>query len=300
MELLKKSWNCRFLQSYIPVEQRSADGRRRPSPHVSSLDSRSGGDSQNQQGHIIGTAALEGHVYQKAAGIGGSVRSHDAGDIWLADHAPEAVGTKHQRIAFIQGDGVIGAIGDDVFARAEGRGENMALRVRLGVFGADDAAFNEPAHVGMIPGETGDGFGTHEVQAAVANMGKAKFAADDGKGSAGSSHAVKFRMFLGIALDVLMRHREGFDQSVLRIAVEGAVVDVAHSIDSEAAGFLSAFVTTHAVGDDGEAAFAEKFFVRVGFPVEVGVFIVGALTSDVGQARNLDSGFCVTTVNRHS
>ena len=107
-------------------------------------------------------------------------------------------------------------------------------------------------------------------------------------------------MFFGVALDVAVSGVEGAEQSALRIAVKFGIVDMAHGFDGEAAGFLSAFVSAHAVGDYGEAALAAEFVVGVGLPVEVGVLVIGTLAADVGQARDLDPGFCVATVNRHS
>jgi hypothetical protein len=57
---------------------------------------------------------------------------------------------------------------------------------------------------------------------------------------------------------------------------------VTDSLDGETAGFLSAIISTHAVGDDGEAALATKIGVGLRFPIKVGVFVVFALEANVG------------------
>ena len=107
-------------------------------------------------------------------------------------------------------------------------------------------------------------------------------------------------MFFGVALNVAVRGFQSLQQGLLRVVVEFAVVDVANGFDGKTAGFLSTFVSAHAVGDDGEAALAAKVLVGVRFPVEVGVLVVGALAPNVGQARGFDArlGSCVLYIHR--
>ena len=86
----------------------------------------------------------------------------------------------------------------------------------------------------------------------------------------------------------------------MRVAREFIVVDAAHGFDGEAAGFLPAFISAHAIGDDGQTAFAQKVIVGVGLPVKKGVFVIGALAAYVGQAGGFDArlGSCVLYIHR--
>ena len=68
---------------------------------------------------------------------------------------------------------------------------------------------------------------------------------------AGRPHAVELRMFQGKALNILMRGFKGRGESDLWIAAKSMVVDATDGLNGQAAGLLSAFVSPHAVGDDG-------------------------------------------------
>src|SRR6266567_4923568 len=175
----------------------------------------------------------------------------------------------------------------------------MSLRVRFGIFGADDASLDQATDIRVIAGEAGDAVGANQVEAAVANMGKVEQAIDYRQSSTGGSHAVEFRMVQGEALNILMCGFESRDERALRIAAKGVVIDAAHGFYGQATGLLSALVSTHAVGHDGETALAAEVLVGVGFPVEVGVFVIGALTADVGEARRFDAGLWSFHVNGH-
>ena len=48
-------------------------------------------------------------------------------------------------------------------------------------------------------------------------------------------------------------------------------------------------VTAHAVGHNGQSAFAREFLIAVGFPVRVPVFVIFALAANVAEARQLNS-----------
>jgi len=224
---------------------------------------------------------------------------YDAGQVGVAHQAPESVGAKNKDVTVFQGDGVFGNVRGDLPAGAQGSGKNVALRVRLGVFRADDAALDQAADVRMITGETGDGVGVNQVQATVANVSEVQSAIDDGESGTGGSHAVELRVFQGVTLNILVSGFEGGDQRTLRIAAKGIVVDVAHGLDGETTGFLPAFVPAHAVGDDGETALAEEVLVGVGLPVDVGILVIGALTTDVGETRRFDAGLWSFGLNRH-
>ena len=93
---------------------------------------------------------------------------------------------------------------------------------------------------------------------------------------------------------------EGLDQGRLRICAESVVVDAANGLDGEAAGFLSAFVTAHAVGHHRQAALAAKVLVGDWLPIKKGILVIGTLAADVGQAGRFDSGSWSLCVNGHS
>jgi hypothetical protein len=86
---------------------------------------------------------------------------------------------------------------------------------------------------------------------------------------------------------------------VLWIANELLIIDIADCLDRESAGFLSTLVPTHAVGNNGEPAFAEKLLLRFGLPIEIGIFIIGAQQSDVAETCGLDSWLWIRRINRH-
>jgi len=223
----------------------------------------------------------------------------EAGEVGVADQSPESVGAKQEDVTFFEGDGEIRNVRNDIAAGAQGGGKNVTLRVGLGVFGTNDAALDQTADIRMIAGEAGDGFSANQIEAAIADMGEMELAADDGERGAGGSHAVELGMLLSETLNVLMSRLKGRGERGLRVAVERVVVDAAHGLDREAAGFLSAFVTAHAVGDNGEAALAAEVLVGIGLPVDMGIFVVLALATDVGQAGGFDAGLEGFGVNGH-
>src|SRR5579864_3838862 len=171
--------------------------------------------------------------------------------------------------------------------------------MRLSIFGPDNAALDEAAYIGMIASQAGDTVRTHEVDARVANVRKAEFTIDDRQGSTSGSHAMKLGVIVSVALDVLVRRTEGMEQGSLRAAIEAAVIEVADGFDGKAAGFLSAFVSAHAIGDDGEASLDAEIVVVLGLPIEIGIFVIGALAANVGQAGHFHSWFCGAAVYRH-
>ena len=58
-------------------------------------------------------------------------------------------------------------------------------------------------------------------------------------------------MLLGIFLNAGVSRGKGFQQSCLGIALEGVIIHFANGFDGEAAGFLAALVSAHAIGNDG-------------------------------------------------
>ena len=140
--------------------------------------------------------------------------------------------------------------------------QNVALRVRFGILGANDAALDQPSDIRMIAREARNGLGANQVEATVADMGEAELTVDDGESGTGRSHAVELGMLHRETLNVPVSGFEGPGQGILRIATETSSVDAAHSLDGKATGLLSTFVPTHAIGHDGETALAEEILPR--------------------------------------
>jgi len=80
--------------------------------------------------------------------------------------------------------------------------------------------------------------------------------------------------------------------------METLVVNFANGLNGEAAGFLAAFVSTHAVCDDSEATLALEFGGAGGLPIEVRVLVVFALAAYIAQAGYFNSGFDIHAIDR--
>src|SRR3979490_2024545 len=98
-------------------------------------------------------------------------------------------------------------------------------------------------------------------------------------------------MIFAVFLYPPVRLHEGFHQAGFGIATEGLVVNLKHSFDREATGLLTAFITTHAIGNHGQAALALKLFGALRFPIKKRVFVVLALAADISQPATSMPGF---------
>ena len=263
-------------------------------------EGRSARNSQNRDGNVIRSAAFERRSNQRKAGLRRRSGSGDVGQLAVADQAPKPVSTKDERVSFFQGYRVIRSVRRNGSPRAESSGKNVALGVGLGVFRAHDAGFDQAADVGMIAGQPGSVFAPNMVEAAVAHVSEVEGATDDGQSGTGSAHSVELGMFQGVTLNAPMSGFKGFEQSALGVGAKGMIIDVTHGLDGETAGFLSAFVTAHSVGHDGETAFAAEFLGGVRFPVEIGILVIAALAAYIGESRRLDSGLRSFAVNCHN
>ena len=87
----------------------------------------------------------------------------------------------------------------------------MALGVLLGILGADDAAFDQPADVGVIASQAPDAGTTNQIEAAVSDVGKIKLATAHDECGAGGAHAMKGGMLLGKFLNAGVSGGKGFD-----------------------------------------------------------------------------------------
>jgi hypothetical protein len=259
---------------------------------------RIGSDAQHLQGNVVGAAALPGQLHQHVTAFGGSVGGYRRLEFCLSHNAPKAVGTEQEVVTLDQVDALFGAVDGQFPACSESGGEDVALRMLLGIFGPDNAAFYQPAHIGVIASEAQDARIAYEVKAAVSNVREIELPSAERQSRACRSHALKCGMLLGIVLNAGMRHRERIHQSGLRVIVETLIVNFANGLNGEAAGFLAAFVSTHTIGDDGKASLALKVLCAGGLPIEVGVLIIFALATHIAQASYFDSGFHVHAIDR--
>src|SRR5215470_319956 len=105
-------------------------------------------------------------------------------------------------------------------------------------------------------------------------MGETELPVHDRQSSAGRSHPVELRMIQGITLDRLVSADKGIGERRLRVTGEVIFITMAHALDGDAACLLPAFISTHPVGNDGKSPLSAEFVFVLGFPIEVGVFVV--------------------------
>jgi len=178
-------------------------------------------------------------------------------------------------------------------------GQYVSLRMRLGVLGTDDAAFDETSDIGVVARKTRDGVGTHKIETAVANVREVEMVIDERKRGAGGTHAMELRVLECIALNGLVGGLKRIQQRALGVAIKVAIVDVTDSLYGDAAGLLSAFISAHAIGNNREAALAAELGVGVGLPEEKRIFVIVAQQADVAKAGGLESRLGSFAVNRH-
>jgi hypothetical protein len=97
-------------------------------------------------------------------------------------------------------------------------------------------------------------------------------------------------MSIGVLANAFVGYAKAIEQGVARVRGRVMIVDVADGFYGQTTGFLSPFISSHAVGYQSESALPLKFVVALSFPVEQRVLIVLALAADVTQAGDLDTG----------
>src|SRR5215470_640834 len=105
-------------------------------------------------------------------------------------------------------------------------------------------------------------------------MGEVEVKIVEGDRGASRTHALQFRMSVGVLADSLMGHTEATDECVLDVSRGVAIVDVAYRVDGEATRFLPTFVAAHAVGNQRQPSLFQKLIVALGLPVGQGVFVI--------------------------
>ncbi len=206
---------------------------------------------EHLQGDIIRAPALPRQIYQGGTALGGGIVADGHFQLILGDDAPEAVRAKQQIIAVLHRHAAFSAVDGYFPSGTEGGGQNVTLRMPLGILGANHAAFDQPAYVGVIAGETQDFGGAHQVKAAVTNMREVKLPVMKHERGAGGAHSLESGIPLGIIQNPGVGHGKRFHQSCSRIMLETPVINLSHGFNCESASFLAALVSAHAVGDYG-------------------------------------------------
>jgi hypothetical protein len=96
-------------------------------------------------------------------------------------------------------------------------------------------------------------------------------------------------MSAGVFQNAFVSDLKSGEQERLHVRVGSFGKNFLDGIDGDAAGFLAAFVTAHAIGYYGQPALARKLFVVGRLPVSKLIFIVFSLAANVAHARQLNS-----------
>ena len=120
----------------------------------------------------------------------------------------------------------------------------------------------------MIAREPEDAAAAYPVKAAVSDVSNIKIASQQRQRRTCGSHSIETRVLFGIVLDARVGSGKRLQQSRLRVAVECPVVDLAHRLHRKVAGFLSAFVTAHAISHDRQTSLAGELFLAGRLPIQ--------------------------------
>ena len=88
----------------------------------------------------------------------------------------------------------------------------------------------------------------------------------------------------------MVRGLEALQQPGARIAGVGLGIDLFDGLNRDAAGFLAAFVSAHAVRHNGQPALQRELRIAGRFPVGIAVLIIFSLAAHIAQARQLNTG----------
>ena len=124
----------------------------------------------------------------------------------------------------------------------------MFLGMIRGIFGTKNSGFNQTRDQGMIAGQQLKFSAPEQIQMTVANVRVIKSGIDQSKCGAGSAHADQVRTLSRLLLNSIVGLAEGLEQMLLGACIRRIRITLLHGIDRNAAGNLSAFVATHAVG----------------------------------------------------
>ena len=98
---------------------------------------------------------------------------------------------------------------------------------------------------------------------------------------AGCTHSAQFRMLARVGMNRGVRILKSDKQCFTRIGRGMVQINIAHSVDRDAAGNLPAHVAAHAVRNNRQPADSLEIFIARGFDVAKIIFVLLALTADV-------------------
>ena len=188
----------------------------------------------------------------------------------LGHHVGESVAAQQDPVAIEQRNQVF--VDRDVLSRAHGMGDDVALGMHLGLCLGDLAGFHHAGDQRVVVGELAERARTHQVGAAVPDVGQAELAALVDRGRQGGTHAGDGRVFL--------RTLEHGAVGLLDLLGERALVAVEELFDrvqGQVGGDLAALVPAHAVGDRVERGLHQ-----------VGILVALPNPADVGGDPDVD------------
>ena len=241
------------------------------------------GEVGDLYGDVVGAPTVFGEVNQALAGVGGIGMEGFFVDFLVSDLAPQAIRAENDDRTGSDGHRFFRIVGGHGLSGTKSGGKNVALGMGLGLFRLQQAVFDQTADIGMIASEASDAVTGGEVDAAITDVGVIELAAEDSNGGAGGAHAVKFRMTGRVVLNAAVGDAESLIEPLVRPSLGGLGVDMFNGFDGNAAGFLATLIATHAVGDEQQASLASEGFIVRRLPVCKPVFIILALTTDIGK-----------------
>src|ERR1700730_424902 len=147
----------------------------------------------------------------------------------------------------------------------------------------------------MIMSEARDGRIADQVQPAIPDVRVVEQVVEQSNRSARGPHTVQVRVLGSILLDTIVGGLKTREQPGAGIANGRIGIQFFDRLHRDAAGFLAAFISAHAVGHDGQPALQRELLIAGRFPVGIAVFIVISLAADITEARQLN-----TEPNSHS
>ena len=148
--------------------------------------------------------------------------------------------------------------------------EDVLVRMRFGLFGAEPALIDEPLDKGVVDADLFELAVAQPVGPGVADVGEVELSFGEEQGRDRGAHPGE----LGIDVDQFGQQGVGrldfVGEDGAGVAVVVVMVQVDHVQDGRGGGDVAAGMATHAVGNDGEV------------PADVGgVVILGAYAADV-------------------
>jgi len=171
----------------------------------------------------------------------------------------------------------------------ESCGEDVSLRMSFGFLRADHAVLHQATDIRMIVSQTGNSLSSRQIQTAIADVCLIELVVKKNDRRGCSPHAVQFWMPGSVVQDAFVCDLKAGEKKRLHVRIGSFGENLFDGIDRDAAGLLSTFVPTHAVGHDRQPPLAGELLVGGRLPVSEMVFIVFALAANIAHAGQLNS-----------